>query len=1169
MPAPPIDDAQARERIRHDLDTNLIIEAAAGTGKTSQLVQRIVAVLASGLATVGEIVAVTFTEKAAGELKLRLRTELDRARQRITGEPVTPASTSRTARLEDALAHLEEARISTLHAFCADLLRERPVEARIDPRFEVLIESEAQELFGRVFDDWVAAALEQPGEGVRRALRRESRFDEESSPSDRLKHAAWTLAEWRDFRAPWRRDGFDRAAAIDALVQQLHDHAALTGRASSRQDNLYSDTAPVRYESRRIQQVETSRTRDYDWLESVFVGLAGDRRVKNPRKGGWNPMYAEGIARSAMQEAHARFVQALDAFARAADADLAALLHQELVDLIDRYDAAKRRLGRVDFLDLLLRARDMLLEHRDVRAAYQRQLKRLFVDEFQDTDPLQVEILFLLASDDADVSVWREVQPRPGSLFVVGDPKQSIYRFRRADLGIYDEVTRMLTSRGAACLQLTRSFRATPALQRAVNAAFAPVITHDPHSQQAAYVPLQSWRSERTDQPPIVALPVPHPYGYRNIAGRSIEESLPNAVGAFVHWLLRDSGWTVTDRTRPDTPRPVTEKDVCILFRRFDKFRTDVTRPYLSALEARGIPHLLVGGRSFHEREEVDTLRTALTAIEWPDDELSVYATLHGSLFAITDEPLFHFRSRFGRLHPFRIPDAAALEAADGPDPRPVVEALLLLQQLHRRRNYVPVLETVWRLLDATRAYAGFVLRPSGEQALANVLQVAELGRRYDSAGALSFRGFVEQLQREADASATAEAPILEEGSEGVRVMTVHKAKGLEFPVVILADITANLSHAQASRFIDPERNLAALRLAGWSPADLLDRKDDERVRDRAEGHRVAYVAATRARDLLIVPAVGDGPYGSDDKWVGVLNDVIYPPVLRRRTPGALAGGPSFGPDTVLGRPDGDPAGPDTVAPGLFQFDAGYSVAWWDPGALTLDCDTRAGIRHDALLDKRVEASIVAVDRARYEEWRGSRQRALDLASQPSVIVQTVTERARAPELPLVDEHIDVTVVDVRRAARVAGRAAPRPSGKRFGTLLHAVLAHTPLDADTDATRRVAELQARVLGADDAEVTAAVDAVQSLFAHDVLQRVRAAGNRVSREVPIGYMENGVLIEGTADLVVLDDDRAVVMDFKTDAELDAGLEWHRRQMRLYARGLMAITGRPAEAIIVRI
>jgi ATP-dependent exoDNAse (exonuclease V) beta subunit len=131
------------------------------------------------------------------------------------------------------------------------------------------------------------------------------------------------------------------------------------------------------------------------------------------------------------------------------------------------------------------------------------------------------------------------------------------------------------------------------------------------------------------------------------------------------------------------------------------------------------------------------------------------------------------------------------------------------------------------------------------------------------------------------------------------------------------------------------------------------------------------------------------------------------------------------------------------------------------------------------------------------------------------------------------------------------------------------VLANTPIDASRDAIRGIAELQARVLGADDAEVAAATDAVESLFAHDVLERVRAAGNRVSREVPIGYVENGVLIEGAADLIVLDDDRAVVMDFKTDAELDAGLEWHRRQMRLYARGLMAITGRPAEAIIVRL
>ena len=192
-----------------------------------------------------------------------------------------------------------------------------------------------------------------------------------------------------------------------------------------------------------------------------------------------------------------------------------------------------------------------------------------------------------------------------------------------------------------------------------------------------------------------------------------------------------------------------------------------------------------------------------------------------------------------------------------------------------------------------------FVLRPGGEQVLANVLHVAELARQYEIEGGMSFRGFVEALREAASGGQAAEAPILEEGSDGVRLMTVHKAKGLEFPVVILADITARLTPFDASRYIDAERERCALRIGGWSPKDLNDNKAMELLREEKEGERVAYVAATRARDLLVVPAVGDGPY--TEGWVAPLNAAIYPAEDARRVQAPGAGCPSFASkDSVL-----------------------------------------------------------------------------------------------------------------------------------------------------------------------------------------------------------------------------------------------------------------------------
>ena len=189
--------------------------------------------LAEGRGTVQSVAALTFTEKAAGELKLRLRAGLEDER-----EQAEPGS-DRRARLEDAIAHLEEARVSTIHGFCNDLLHERPVEACVDPGFEVLPEAEAEALYRRAFDGWLAEALEAPPEGLRRALRRRS-FD--GDPVDRLRRAGWQLAGWRDFRAPWQRRPFDRATAIEALVARVH---ALAARAGHLRDHRPTRCSPT------------------------------------------------------------------------------------------------------------------------------------------------------------------------------------------------------------------------------------------------------------------------------------------------------------------------------------------------------------------------------------------------------------------------------------------------------------------------------------------------------------------------------------------------------------------------------------------------------------------------------------------------------------------------------------------------------------------------------------------------------------------------------------------------------------------------------------------------------------------------------------------------------------------------------------------------------------
>jgi ATP-dependent exoDNAse (exonuclease V) beta subunit len=335
------------------------------------------------------------------------------------------------------------------------------------------------------------------------------------------------------------------------MVRHFHDFADLTARARNKdRDALYLGTWHARSVSEAIRTAEQVRSRDDDAVEAALIDLASDYDFKPDRvRKGYGTQYGEDAARADVVKQHDALVDALKKFRDLVDADLSALLQTELVESIERYQAVKAEIGRLDFVDLLVRARNLVRDHPQARAAFQIRFKRIFVDEFQDTDPLQAEILLLLCADDPSVNEWRRVRPAPGKLFIVGDPKQSIYRFRRADVAIYEEVKELLQARGARVVFLTSSFRAVPSLQRFVNAAFQPVMTGRRDVLQPGYVPLAPSRPETDDQPTVVAWSVPRPYGARAVTNTAIQASLPDAICASVAWLINESRWTVTERS--------------------------------------------------------------------------------------------------------------------------------------------------------------------------------------------------------------------------------------------------------------------------------------------------------------------------------------------------------------------------------------------------------------------------------------------------------------------------------------------------------------------------------------------------------------------------------------------------------------------------------------------
>jgi len=1107
-----------------------VVEASAGTGKTTALVDRIVDAIATGT-PVEAIVAVTFTHAAAGNMKLRVREKLERRR----ASELDPAVRSL---LSDAARSLDRAFIGTIHAFCAQLLRRRPVEARVDPVFQELAQPDALRVFGRVFRRWIERQLAQPSPALTRALARlawrEDRDSAEpcdsSKPIDALREAAWALAEWRDFNQPWDKRDFDRDRHLDALLEKAATTLDLRNRCGRSYDLLHQGLQPLQEFLDRVRRAREAGRLDPNLVESEILRLPRDLRWLKQGYG----KYGDGVTREAVLTSWLELKTAIEEFGRLADADLAAHLRDDLWEVVGLYQQEKRRAGQLDFMDLLLYTRDLLL-HDGARAALQQVYQRIFVDEFQDTEPLQAEILLLLAAGDPAQREWRQAVPAPGKLYVVGDPKQSIYRFRRADARLFRRICNDLTAAGVDSHKLASSTRSTVPIQAFVNAAFEQAIPD--------YLPLEGGVEAPASQPAIVALPMPEPYGTRNLSNARIEECSPNAVAAFVQWLCKESGWKVRDRSGDAAWVPIQPEHVCLLFRRFTNFGTDLTQEYVRSLEARGIPHLLVGSKSFHLREEVGTLRTALRAVEWPDDELSVFAVLRGSLYAVLDDTLLKFRNQHGRFHPMReLPEDLDPEFA------PIRDAFDLLRELHRKRNYRPIADTIHELLEATRAHAGFAFRKGGERVLANVYRLTDLARSFEVSGAAtSFRAFVDYLQSEYESSDTGEAPVFEQEGGGVKLMTVHKAKGLEFPVVILADLTAKLTGPQGGdRFCDPDRRLCAQRLLWCAPWELVDAAAAEQQADQEEAIRVAYVAATRSRDLLVVAVVGEEE--RQGGWLSPLHDALYPPKERWRISGAAPGCPKFGDTTVLNRPADQPE-EVSVKPGLNYPKAGsHEVVWFDPAVLNLRVPRTAGVENEQVLSGTPGQAAEGL--RRYQEWKDRRTERIERGRVPRFRIATAGTFGTAAEAG------QIAVETITLAA-----ASGRPTGKKFGRVVHDILQHAGRVDEIDA---LAAIWARKHGASEAERDAAAVAARAALLDPALAVPPGAARY--RELPVMVrVEDGTLVEGRIDCAWTDGTSWTVVDYKTDRREKRNLA----QVQLYALALQRATGLPVRGIVLEV
>jgi len=803
-------DEEARERARRDHAASLVLEAGAGTGKTTLLVDRIEAIVRAGAARLEEIAAVTFTENAATTMKLRLRERLERAR----ADARTPLA--ERARVAAALEVLERASVSTIHALCAQVLQERPLECGVLPGFRMADEAQADAIFAEAWEEWLGDRLVGGDDVLLDALDRGIPLEGDGwGERTSLRGLARTLLDQRDL-LPVAADGtFSPEAAREELRAKGARGRALAGAVKE------GDSLGGRLE-RLADFAETARFLEGDALVDHLLAL---ETVQS--NFGFRPNWPSAEALAEGRAIAAWTKEARAAWAAARGADLHGRLVRALGGVAGLYARKKAERGVLDFLDLLLMARDALRDHAGVREWYRRRFRYLVIDEFQDTDPLQVEIARLLAGD------------RPGALVVVGDAKQSIYRFRRAEVRLFRELTRRAeTSEGGAVLHLVQNFRSRPAILRFVNRVFAELIEASEEADQPAYEAIAP-PPGLSEEPSVVALRFPAP---PNAGGEDLLEAEASGLAAFLAGVAR-GGEAVRDPVT-GALRPSRAGDVLVLARRLTRVQA-----LEEALEAASLRFTVEGGKSFFDRQEVHEALAVLRAIDDPSDRVALVAALRSSFFGASDRDIVAYSLSGGPLW------AGAIDE-ERPGGRTLGPALALLDDLHRRRPHASVPALLERLYEETRVLAALTGSRRGEAQVANLEKVAALAREATSLGALTLRGFANLLEdRIQNAREEPDLPATRPGDpDTVRVLSIHKAKGLEAPVVALFD-TDDRGYSPTSMVpLWSEGRIAIGFRGGCQPPDWDALVRREEKKGRAEARRLLYVACTRARDLLVIP---------------------------------------------------------------------------------------------------------------------------------------------------------------------------------------------------------------------------------------------------------------------------------------------------------------------------
>lgn len=799
-----------RRQIRELLDHTLFVEAGAGTGKTRTLVDRFVSLVLNGR-PVDRIVAITFTEKAAAELRQRIRTAL---------ETTNCQDRSHRERIARALESLDRAEISTIHGFCHGLLRTFAAHAGVDPSFvvadEVMAERRFQERW-RLYLEGLASDA-HAARAIDRALRlgMTPRSIEDLARAVRERQDLLSLVE---------------KLAVDPPEPPALDVGALQSRLASVDWRSVPEDDLLRQRFEELQRQLDRLARqpgNEDVMLTTYASAIqrGVDRAGNQRHWGG----AEGIAaaRRVASDIIATLSEALESRRRQALAGLLPVVCRFLREDAD----ARAREGVMEFDDLILRVRDLLRAEPKAAKALRQRYDVMLIDEFQDTDPLQVEIAVAFATSP------ETGQLESGRLFLVGDPKQSIYRFRRADMAVYARTREQIERERAKFPQLVMNRRCRRPIVEWVNAVFAPLIGNGERPRvQPPYHPIAHTRDVDLWGPGVAWFG-----GELDANAPQVRRTEADAVASCC-WQAVSERWEVADGD--GAPRTACFRDIAILI---------PTRTSLGtlerALQRARIPYRVEGGSLVYRTQEVRDLINCLTAIDDPADEVAIVGALRSPAFACSDVDIARFRADEGRFDYLR-PD---LDGRTGP----VADALRALREYHHQRHDGSLAALVERIARERGLAEIGILDRGDRNSFRRVRFVAEQARRFEADGPRSLRAFITWLERRATRENVLdhEGAGIDDDEDAVRVLTIHGAKGLEFPIVILAGLgvgpppnTAILTADRDSERLNLRLGTSSRRFEIGDPA----LPDAEREHEAAERDRLLYVAATRARDHLLV----------------------------------------------------------------------------------------------------------------------------------------------------------------------------------------------------------------------------------------------------------------------------------------------------------------------------